>query len=551
MHRPRAKRRVGVFSEIRIKSSENTRRKFMKTLTCLAIFLERIICLATAIPTPEAIEPQPLPEGVADTGINVLLDSSHQFNFFTHWNVQNAIRNQGHRVCGNQASLHHAITPGTPMRVRKQDDHSWQTYRPMTTIAAPKFDVIYTYQQGKYQPYLDEEKKVLRRFVEDGGGLIFDVYASDSPIAEFVEQFGVKFGDESAKVSPCTEDALPSFDEDFFAQEFRVVQFSDDWTVLIGDGKGHGVLAYRKFGNGSILLLSDQRLLKKKHDGKEHPNGELLSWMVTKVAGDTKTRDDERRVPWEHVGLGGAFYPENEISLRGINVLYADNQLPEFVELAKNKFPQVLDILQKLLPTPPNPGHTFYVDIAAGAGGGWAENAITPKLSGTISMNPDSMLSILAHELAHTMYGPEARDGKLGAGMPAWFSEAHAGWFQRKAMRDMNIGQGWPHWSGGLAKQDPLLDELDLANIPEGKMSLAWHKIWLIWSILDARYGESWYPNWCAYIHKKYSGTGEKLDMSEYIMTISETVGEDVAPLFEKFGTTVTERTNLLPIEPK
>lgn len=515
----------------------------MRTLTCLAIFLARITCLTTAIPARAVIEPQPLPDAVADTGINVLLDSSHQFNFFTHWRVQSAIRNQGHRVCGNQAALHHALTPGTQMRVRKQDDHSWGTSRPMTEIPAPEFDVVYTYQHGKSQPYLDDEKKALRRFLEEGGGLILDGSTADSPIAEVAEQLGATLCDESAKVT-AQNDTVPGFDEDFFPHKFNVAQFSDDWTVLLGDGEVRGVLAYREFGKGRILLLSDQGLLH----GKDHPNGKLLSWMVTKVAGDTKPRDDERRIPWEYGGLGGAFYPGNEISLHGISVLYADNQLPKFVDLAKNKFPQVLDVLQKLLPTPPNPGHEFYIDIAAGSGGGWAENAITPKLAGTISMNSNSILSILAHELAHTMYGPEAKDGKLGAGMPTWFSEAHAGWFQRKTMREMDIGQDWPNWSGALAKQDPLLNNLDLANIPEGKMSLAWHKVWVIWSILDARYGEDWYPNWCAHVHKKYSGTDKKLDMSEYIMEISETVGEDVASLFERFGTTVTKRTDLPPI---
>ncbi|GEM_PF-5511297 len=41
--------------------------------------------------------------------------------------------------------------------------------------------------------------------------------------------------------------------------------------------------------------------------------------------------------------------------------------------------------------------------------------------------------------------------------------------------------------------------------------------------------------------------------MDEYIRTVSEAVGEDTAPLFERFGTTVgpAGRTTLPPIGPR
>ena len=98
------------------------------------------------------IEPQPLPQGVRDSGINILLDSGHQFSFFHHWEVQDGLRAAGHRVTGNQASLQLALTPGTPMRVRAQQNHAFGIERPFTTIPAPAFDVVFTYQHGTYQP---------------------------------------------------------------------------------------------------------------------------------------------------------------------------------------------------------------------------------------------------------------------------------------------------------------------------------------------------------------------------------------------------------------
>ncbi len=149
------------------------------------------------------------------------------------------------------------------------------------------------------------------------------------------------------------------------------------------------------------------------------------------------------------------------------------------------------------------------------------------------------------------MYGPQATDGTPGCGLPDWFSEAHAGWFQRKVGREMGFGQGWPYHSPGLAQRDPLLDAVDLANVGEGQMALAWEKAWFIWSILDARYGPDWYPKWLAHVHGKYNDPARQLTMDEYIISVSETVGEDLSPLFEQFGTTVGERTDLPAIAPR
>jgi hypothetical protein len=193
----------------------------------------------------------------------------------------------------------------------------------------------------------------------------------------------------------------------------------------------------------------------------------------------------------------------------------------------------------------------MYIVLAGGNGGGWAENVFTPKVAGTIATDLDAIRSILAHELAHTMNGPEAHDGSVGCHPPAWWSEAHAGFFQRKVMRELGHPDGF-YDRRGLMQWDPLLTEVDLANLEEGQMGQAWHKVWFIWYLLDCRYGEQWYPAWLAHVHRKYEDDPtHQLTMDEYIISISESVGEDVAPLFERMGTTVGERADLPPIGPR
>lgn len=514
-----------------------------------ALLALTLLACAGLLPARADVQPQPLPEGVADSGINVLYDSSHQFSFFNHWDCQHVLREAGHRVTGNQASLNHALVPGTPMRTRSQESHEWGTYRPFGQAPAPLFDVCYTYQHGRAQPYLPAEVTALRRFVEDGGGLIIEMSSPDSPLAAMAEGLGARLTAETGPVTVTGEvQGLATF---VFPRETRLTDFSDDWEVLVGDGASRGVLAIRRLGSGNILCLTDPGLLHEKVGTEDHANQSLLSWLVNRAATRKQDPADERRVPWEYGGLGGAFYPDNEIVVAGVRVLYSDNQLPDIIQMVKERVPEVLERLQKMLPTPPNPGEAFYINIAAGDGGGWAENAITPKLAGTISLDHNGILSVLAHELAHTMYGPEATDGTPGCGLPDWFSEAHAGWFQRKLGRDMGFGSGWPYHSRGLAMQDPLLDRIDLANVGEGQMGLAWEKAWFVWSIMDARYGPDWYPKWLAHVHRKYNDPSRRLSMDEYVASVSEAVGEEVAPLFARFGTTVTASTELPPIGPR
>ena len=519
------------------------------------IVLWMCAAMIVALPYPkEQVEPQPtLKEGVADTGINVLLDSSHQFLFFMHWNMRSALRQHGHRVTGNQASLHRALTPGTPMRVRDQRKHDWgkgPVRRPFVMLPAPEYDVCITYQFGKFQPYLKEEQEALQRLMERGGAVIAIGVGPETPLSQWLAKYGAEPAGKWRRVSVVAEGVEGL--EAVVPLRCRVGKVSKDWEVLASDRtRRYVAVARRKVGKGTLYWITDERLLHVPQEkGRSRPNGELLSWMVLQATGGPKKRDDERRIPWEYGGIGGAFYPENEMQVGAVRVYYADNQLPDIIELAKTKFPEVMRLLQKMLPTPPNPGGTFYIILSAGAGGGWAENVYIPKLAGVISRNHNSILSILAHELTHTMYGPEAKDGTPGCSLPGWFSEAHAGWFQRKVGRELGFGPRWPYFDRGLAREDPTLDKIDLANIPPGKMGLAWQKAWLIWSILDARYGEQWYPNWLAHIHRKYNDPSRKLSMDEYVRTISETVGEDVAPLFERFGTTLGPEAHAPGLQP-
>jgi hypothetical protein len=524
----------------------NVRRVRFTVLTVAA-------CLGIAGTALAQVEPQPLPSGVRDRGINVLFDSSHQFTFFHHWQCQAALRQDGFRVTGSQASLHRALVPGTPMRVRDQASHAWNIQRGFVTLPAPEFDVVFLYQHANVQPYLAEERAALKAFLSAGGGLVVDGSAPGSPLAGLLDEYGARLRTDTSEVALLQGQSIPGANPAGWAGPRRTADLSADWQAIVGTSPARAAIATRRAGKGVIVLLADPKLLRLQVDGKERPNLDLLAWAVASAARNAATRNDGRRVPWEPEGLGGALYPEHQIEVGAVRVLYADNQLPETIALAKTRFPEVIALLQKMLPTPPNPGDAYYINLAAGEGGGWAENAVTPKMAGTIAVKPDAILSVLAHELAHTMYGPEAADGTPGCRLPSWWSEAHAGWFQRKVIREMGFGDRWPYWPRGLANLDPMLDTVDLAKVKDDQMRQAWEKAWILWSILDARSGGEWYPQWLSHIHRKFNDPKRQLTMDEYVRSLSESIGEDVSGLFLRFGTTLgpAAASGLPPMGPK
>lgn len=114
----------------------------------------------------------PLPEqrlGMEDTGINILLDHAHQVQFAMLWRYAGELRRTGFRVAGSQATLDVVLRPGSVGRVRI----IVEDVKPFAWVPLPEFNVVITYQGNPdYPPYLPEEREVLRRFIEEGGGLI-------------------------------------------------------------------------------------------------------------------------------------------------------------------------------------------------------------------------------------------------------------------------------------------------------------------------------------------------------------------------------------------
>ncbi|MCX7800532.1 MAG: hypothetical protein N2109_09345 [Fimbriimonadales bacterium] len=474
-----------------------------------------------------SLPPQPLR---GDTGIQVLLDHAHQATFSMMWDWVPWAQSLGFRVVGSHASLDAVLNERGRSRIRVPDGRR----RPFAWWPNPKFNVVVTYQLGySRQEYLHEERRALERFVRSGGGALLLVAPPSNTepysLREVLREWGCELADGAASLA---------------GQRVAALRLGADWTVLERADGGEPAAAWRPLGRGR-LAVADHRLLAFPGDAppegplrREARERRLVSWLRHLSEG-RKPIGGPPNLPNADVGVGGPIYPELEERVEGAVVFYAKNQTKRVLECVRRDVPRVDHQVRAWCPSPA-PKDPMFLILAAGEGGGWAVNMYEPKEVGIISADPDGILSILAHEVAHTCYaGPPNPHGRTAGRLPEVFSEAHAGWFQRKAdfWRTGKTG----HDANRLFQFDPDATKLDLAKAGDYPYGQAWTKLWWLWQKLDERYGPTWYVRWMWVKNTRWDSEPERaLSWDDVVEDMSLAVGEDLFPMMRRIGTTLS-----------
>jgi len=485
-----------------------------------------------------------------DKGINILVDMAHDCSFATLWDLQERLNKMGFRTAGSHASINTVLDPEACSRVRIPFDTINKVY-PFAWWPNSRYNVIITEQSSlKSQEYTKPEMDALIKFVNEGGGLLIQGKPAlkqnkEWSLNELVREFGGLFTTKSVK---------------FEDNNFAVLDLSEEWEILKKAENGLPLVARRNFGKGRVMINGDLSSIKINRNLEtekiEIINNELeenilwLSELNEPVGG-------EPRLPMPMWG-GGGIYPELEGIFSGIVFYYAENQKPELLKTVREDIPVAQEYILNWLPSKPTE-EPMYLVLCAGGGGGWAVNAYRPKENGIISLDPYGIISIFAHELAHTMHGPVNKDGNIAGNSPIPNrGEAHAGWFQGKvnAMFKEEFKSQANRNCNSMFDYDPSGDKLDLATHYENEAlqkdwgkGKEWTKTWYMWQKIDDRYGPTWYPRWKWVQHTRWKDNPDhKLSWDEMVEDMSIAVGEDLFPFVNKLGTSL-EKTRLESIE--
>lgn len=487
-----------------------------------------------------------------DNGYNVLIDIAHQCSFAYMWGLPGTLQSRGYRTISSQASLNTVLDAKGKCRLRIPYDTKNRIY-PFAWYPNFKYNIVITQQGEPDAPaYTAAERKALVDWVKKGGSL----YILASPVKP--EQM------ESWSLNSLASDFGAKFttDRDVAAGGVRyaVLDVASPWEVSLKGEGGKPIQARRAFGKGRVVVagsLDDlQTLSVRKTDSQEKKDetqaiNKIKNEQITKtmewLAEGQKPVGGEPRMP-QTMGGGGAIYPELEAGTESIVVFYTPNLNEKLLACVEKEIPSITGKIHQWLPSDPTL-EPMYLILSAGGGGGWAVNAFKPKENGIISLDDFGLMSIYAHELAHTLGGPSNSD-KVKAGRSPFHDqgEAHAGWFQGKidAIYKPEL-QKVAVKNCGKYFEDPEFRELDIkryANDPEYQAKFGkgkdWSKIWYIWQRMDDTYGAAWYPRWKMIQYDRWAKTPDrKLTWEESVEDMSIAVGEDLFPFFAALHTSL------------
>ena len=444
-----------------------------------------------------------------DSGYNVLVDLAHQASFFAMWHAPRGLNQLGYRAVGSQAALDSVLDPNGASRIRVPAEER----RPFAWWPNARYNVVVTFQSNpESQAYLPEEIAALKEFVSAGGGLVMvggQVRAESLaawPLNRLAESFGLSFADI-----------------------------------------GHDEIVFGEHGAGRIVLVPSTQMIDWRENGIEPAQAKAcldrFDEIMVYARGGSKPIKGTKRLPMA-AGGGGGIFPELEKRVGSVVVYYARNQKAELLRTVTEEMPKVKTQIEAWLPSKPR-GEAMYLILSAGGGGGWAVNAYEPREVGIISLDPEGILSIFAHELAHTMAGPPNESGGIAGNTPDGNQgEAHAGWFQGK-IKALRTGKRTNHDPNQLFDFDADGRQLDLAMDRDALRAKwgkgkDWTKIWWIWQKMDDTYGPTWYPRWRWVQHTRWSGEPDRnLTWDEVVEDMSIAVGEDLFPFFNEIGTTL------------
>lgn len=491
------------------------------------------------LPAGVAIQyPPELIQMPQDKSYNVLIDVSHQCSFASLWGLGGLLHDLGYRSVTNQASIHTVLDPEGVSRIRIPYDPE-NKICPFGWYPNFKYNVIITEQTDlNAQHYTDKEIKALVDFVEDGGALIIGAIPVDNQekinnwtLNKLIREFGA---------------SLTSEKDEYRNTAYAVLDIDDDWNSMAKGANGKCVMAQRTFGKGKVVVLGHVNAIRTEANNESY-NQETKKFLDTTLAWCCEGQEKqigEARLP-QPMGGGGAIYPELEFVSGDIVVYYTENQKEDLIHVVRDEYPKITKIVQSWIPSKPTK-EPMYLILSAGDGGGWAVNAFKPKENGIISLSAQGLISIYAHELAHTMGGPRNVNDQIAGRSPLHEQgEAHAGWFQGKidAVYDSTlISKGVKN---SLAfYNSPRFGKVDLVKYnqdPKYREQLGkgadWAMTWYIWQMMDETYGSTWYPRWRWIQYNRWKDEPQKeLTFEETFEDMSIAVGEDLFPFIRSIG---------------
>lgn len=396
-------------------------------------------------------------------------------------------------------------------------------------------------------PYTGKDKEVMKKFAQDGGGLLILGAPGAKQQNAMAGEFGVQFAE--AGKAPLSFTANSPVQGEIESEKGFTLTFTEpqEWTALMTDADGKPVLAEKKVGKGRVVAASST--LAGARQGKEKKQGSLNdAWLNGLMVhmGSGKKVDLSQKVD------GGDLVKTDHSQKVGSLVYHWSDYLAPMAEAMIKMDTRCRPSIEKFMGVPLSPGMSGEVGLLATGGGGYSNGSHIglAVFWGGFPEREDSMIEFITHENTHSWVLPHAE--------PYW-NEPIATYVGDLVMGD----QGHPEEADKRIKQtidsalkiDP---EMKIYNLdgkgPEGARELKpdearainWGKsTWVfeemrkIDPMFNAKYFQAKRKHVPEKLPKRYS-----LDDAVAVMSIA--AGKDLFPWFCEHGMPV-DRKNVQP----
>ena len=445
-----------------------------------------------------------------------------------------------------------------------------------------QYDVMIIWNQIETFSYSQTELEAIRKFVEDGGGLLLlgdpliPRYAvnlkpekvlfkdaeplpfEDFSMNQIAEMFGVQFSNGSINDTPSfafRDPLLTGIDTKLlsFEQTLSPLLYTKRNVNRLVSADRKPVVVSLSYGKGRVgicaargLFMKVGRLFDRKLGTTDHIISVQKEFMVRWLKWLAENSPVRQISPSDYPA---SIVPEIKLSGGNAEVYCipplrpAARDLLVKWELVWNDFSKYTD-----LPTPlefipaAKPEDKLQVYLRAATAGGLAAGT---RISVPGAGEESAMISVLGHEVGHKLIG--------GWSMPT--SEAFAEWFAMRALRATGYSElaedKMKTSYADFIKLDPSHKKVDISVEPTNvELSRAIGSKWT-WMMaqLSEKYGDDVISKCIASLHKnnnmrnvvkKFEGNkAVPVTIKDYVIAFSDATGEDLTPWFRSLGTTI------------
>ncbi|MBL7223731.1 MAG: hypothetical protein ISS72_07760 [Candidatus Brocadiae bacterium] len=389
-------------------------------------------------------------------------------------------------------------------------------------------------------PYLPEDVKAVRAFLEEGGGVVLlgdhALFRKEKTyrLNELAGAFGAEFAKRAARAPLSGVGELEGKPiKTYGGRTLRLIGAAK-WDLLVRDAAGNLVAARRKVGKGKLLVCS-RALAGHQPDAKDPINAAWWQPLLRDLASGKPV--DPRRRP-HHMEA------ENKESREGLEIRYSSYMKP-FANEILAIYRECRPAMERIMGVPPAEGMLASLILLPTGGGGFSSGR-TIGLGTWWGGFPDKrygMVELLGHEGTHSWVLPFSE--------PMW-NEGIATYVGILLGRELGYTKEadatLANWLKGARRHDPEMKKFDLARGKDVPHAVRMAKPMWIWEQLRQEK-----PDVLARYFRLKRKLADPRKLKRYtaddsVAVLSQAMGRDLFPWFQSLGIRVDRQASQVPL---